>query len=307
MEPIKAWFQQNMPLIRQTVQTVLSTVTQFWRDHGQQIMAILGPLWEAIKALIGGAIKVILGLFKLVMQVINGDWKGAWETLKSVVVTAVAAVVDTVKNLASAIGNALKALLGIFGDLLKRFGAAGESLGTAIGQGIVSGIKNMASAIWETIKSVVASVIDVAKGALGIQSPSKVFAEMGDYSMQGYAQGVMSAGGRARDSVRETMKNVVRFSVPDISGMLTSIQGGVFEKDLTTGITRRIDNYNPSMPSGRSGGSRMVTNNNQNQSVTVHLGGITVNGSGNGDMNYGMQQAAQNAFERVFAGGMRNR
>jgi hypothetical protein len=113
----------------------------------------------------------------------------------------------------------------------------------------------------------------------------------------------MSAGGRARDSVRETMKNVVRFSVPEISGMFASVQGGVFEKDLTTGITRRIDNYNPSMPSGRSGGSRMVTNNTQNQNVTVNM---TVNATDADSFNYSRQQIAQSLGERIMAAQYRN-
>lgn len=62
-----------------------------------------------------------------------------------------------------------------------------------IGHNIVEGIKNGFTAAWESFKSTVSNlvngIVDGVKGFLGIGSPSKVFAEIGKYTVQGMEVG----------------------------------------------------------------------------------------------------------------------
>jgi hypothetical protein len=63
-------------------------------------------------------------------------------------------------------------------------------IGTDIVAGLVSGIINMGPNVLKAITGVAHSAIAAAKNALGIASPSKVFAEIGGYTAEGFAEGV---------------------------------------------------------------------------------------------------------------------
>lgn len=58
--------------------------------------------------------------------------------------------------------------------------------------GLVEGIVNAASGAVDAIKRAMDRIKQGAKDALGISSPSKVFAELGEFSMQGFLQGFTS-------------------------------------------------------------------------------------------------------------------
>jgi phage-related protein len=89
-------------------------------------------------------------------------------------------VVQTMQGIVNAVSS--------FADEAR--GAAG-SVASAIVSGITSGIENGASAIISAAKRAALAALDAAKSALGISSPSKVFAtEVGKPMAQGMALGL---------------------------------------------------------------------------------------------------------------------
>lgn len=64
------------------------------------------------------------------------------------------------------------------------------SIGSDIIQGMVNGVTSAASSLIDSVKGAVGDAIDGAKNLLGIHSPSRVFREIGQYTMQGAALGV---------------------------------------------------------------------------------------------------------------------
>ena len=64
------------------------------------------------------------------------------------------------------------------------------SIGSDIIQGMVNGVTGAAGKLISAVKGAVGNAIDGAKKLLGIHSPSRVFREIGRYTMQGAALGV---------------------------------------------------------------------------------------------------------------------
>lgn len=64
------------------------------------------------------------------------------------------------------------------------------SIGSDIIQGMVNGVTSAAGRLIESVKGAVDGAIKGAKNLLGIHSPSRVFREIGQYTMQGAALGV---------------------------------------------------------------------------------------------------------------------
>lgn len=135
---VKDWIDENMPLIRQTVQTVLNAITAFWQENGETIMRIVIRTFSAISSTIESVMRIILGVIRAAMLLINGDWTGAWEELKNVV----GIYLDAMKTLlGTAVGN--------FVDIV---GAIGPRLYSA-GQALVDNLWGGLKAKWENVKS----------------------------------------------------------------------------------------------------------------------------------------------------------
>ena len=66
-------------------------------------------------------------------------------------------------------------------------------IGKNLIQGLVDGVNNMIETAKDAVANVGNAVIDKVKNVLGIHSPSTVFAEIGDFLMQGLVQGVEDA------------------------------------------------------------------------------------------------------------------
>lgn len=64
------------------------------------------------------------------------------------------------------------------------------TVGQAIGQGIVAGIKSVGSFVYEGISNLASGAVNTVKAKLGIQSPSRVMAQLGAYTAQGFGMGI---------------------------------------------------------------------------------------------------------------------
>ena len=79
-------------------------------------------------------------------------------------------------------------------DAIKEFFTTTDwgAIGKAILDGIAAGITNGVQAIKDAATNAAKAALDAAKGFLGIESPSKEFAKLGNFMMQGMAIGINS-------------------------------------------------------------------------------------------------------------------
>lgn len=103
---------------------------------------------------------------------------------------------------AAAVQWLVKQLVGNFGaavDWLK--GLSLESIGRDLITGLARGVTGGAGAVVSSITDAVNGGVAAAKKALGIASPSKVFAEIGAYTAEGMAGGVDAKAGEVQGSL----------------------------------------------------------------------------------------------------------
>lgn len=136
-----------------------------------QLAAIVGGTFVAAVAIAGVAITGITAVFNF------------WKTMLGSVVNAIGAVIFGVTDFFANL-DAIAAQQGI------SIGEKFFQIGAAIVQGVVNGIKSLASAPVELLKTLGGGWITAVKSVLGIASPSKVFAEIGQNTALGFQQGV---------------------------------------------------------------------------------------------------------------------
>lgn len=128
----------------------------------------------------------------------SGAWSGLGTIIQTLInplgtiIGLVMDVVDRFRELFAIISGDKPLVLGPWGEAISAWlnSIDTSSIGTNIINGIVNGITSGASSVANAINSATQGAIDAAKNTLGIASPSKVFEELGAYSMAGYARGV---------------------------------------------------------------------------------------------------------------------
>lgn len=96
------------------------------------------------------------------------------------------------------------------------------SIGSDIIKGMVNGVKSAAGSLISSVKGAVDDAIDGAKKLLGIHSPSRVFREIGRYTMQGAALGVDDDADVLLKSTDNAMRGMIStaqdIAMPGVSG-----------------------------------------------------------------------------------------
>lgn len=130
---------------------------------------------------------------------------GVLAVAAAVAFVPLALLVGVIVGAAAAVGKLAIAIYGGFGKAVEYLkGLSLEGIGRAMIAGLIRGIKAAGSGILDAMKGAVTGAVDAVEKTLGIQSPSKVFAEIGFMTGAGMAQGV----DRATPGVRTALEGM---------------------------------------------------------------------------------------------------
>ena len=125
-----------------------------------------------------------------------------------------------------------------------------RDVGGQLLEGLVVGIGSMIGKVWDKIKEVGAKIIESIKSALGIHSPSTIFAGIGENLMLGLWNGISDSVGWILDKVRDfggtlidTVKHVFGISSPsrvfaDVIGRNLGLGVGVGFEDAMKDVSK---------------------------------------------------------------------
>ena len=176
-----------------------------FRDVLNGFVSIAKNLWNALMAFLRGDTTAAFGFlrqafdtyvnvaksqFERLKTFLSNIWNGLTSFLKTAWQTVWNGIVSYVQNkINEAVSNVQNLVTRIKGAFNINWG----ELGKKIIDGLISGLKNGLKAVTDTAKSVAKAALDGAKNLLGIESPSKAFAEIGDFSGQGFVLGLQKS------------------------------------------------------------------------------------------------------------------
>lgn len=213
----------NIPQIIQAIASVFSAFN--WLSLGKNLVSAIG---NGIKSM-GGAAKAaaenirtnIVNAIKNLPSTLSALGKNAINLLSNGIRGMAGAVRGAATNILNAIVNAIKSLpsklLSIgknaVSSMKSAFTSGGwSSVGRNIVNGIVSGVAGAAGRLLSKMRSLASSALSAAKRALGIASPSKLFAKMvGRWIPEGVAVGIeqntRTSVNAATDMARKTVSS----------------------------------------------------------------------------------------------------
>lgn len=215
VEALLAKFRECLPTIEKVISVVLK-VTGFILELAAAILGkVLPPLIRFTTFLLVNVVGAVVAVIGVVIAIIGKivDFGGA-----------VVAAVGKVGEFASGVGQKVGEVLGFFTDLpgkiLGVFGKAGSLLlgvGKDIVRGLINGIGSMARSVIDALLDLIPGPLKKFAGALGIQSPSKVFRGFGVNVGQGFALGIDSTQSQVSQSVRALASTALGAPVSGLS------------------------------------------------------------------------------------------
>lgn len=200
-DAIKASVSNGWDHVKETFKNSWENIKNTTEKAWQTIKESFNTSWEAMKASVKNGMESIKGHFTEAFNAIKNVVSESWNNIKSKFESGM-------KNASSAIQSGWSNIKSAFSSGVEIFKSAVANVPDWLeyGKNIVSGIWNGISSGWDWLKNSVgnlaSSLLDAAKGVLGIHSPSRKFAEIGRYMVQGLNVGLEDNVKSSLDTVR---------------------------------------------------------------------------------------------------------
>lgn len=189
------------------------------------VMALANGLIDALPSLLEKAPIIIANLVTALVQNVPKLVEAAFEA----VATLAKGIIDNLPEIGRAAGEIISTLLSGLAELWAKMVEIG---GNIVG-GIWQGIQNMADWLWQKVSGFFTGIVDGVEDALGIHSPSKVFASIGDNMAAGIGVGFE----RRMDDVERDMQS----SIPTSLGVTASVGGSAaYGGGMASGVVEEI-------------------------------------------------------------------
>ena len=198
-----------LAVIQGIIQLALAVVNGNWSAAWSAIQGIVSAVWGGIQGVVSAGIGMVSGVVSAACSTIRSVWAALWNGVGSIVSSVWGGIVGTVSNMVGRVGSVVS---GIGGTVRSAVSGAGSWLvdaGRNIIQGLINGITGMVGSLYSSITNALSGLVDKAKNALGIHSPSRVFRdEVGVMVGRGMALGIDDSAhvvSRSMDSLVSTM------------------------------------------------------------------------------------------------------
>ena len=169
-------------------------------DQNADIAELSTKLLESAEVVAGNLLPVIENILSSIgtmmqekgPEMIEKFVSYAIEKLPQIIELGLKMVLSLVKGLANNLPKLVSSVLDMIATIVKTFVSSIPdivSVGKQIVEGLWNGIKSMASWITGKVKSFFSGIVDSVKGVLGIHSPSRVFAGIGENMALGLSDG----------------------------------------------------------------------------------------------------------------------
>lgn len=165
-------------------------IKKFLINVWNTIKAIGTVVWNNIKQTFNDTTHAIRATFFRVWNRIKDFFVNTWNAIKDKTVSAFNSVKDAVSNGVSAVVDFVSALPGKVLDFFTGLPGKMFDVGKDILQGLIDGIASIVGAVIDKAKEIGGQILGGIKSVLGIGSPSKEMAKLGEFAGQGLVKGL---------------------------------------------------------------------------------------------------------------------
>ena len=165
-----------------SIATAIGATVEFIAENWPTIMLIVGPILDEIVNRIRTAFTIAYHIIAAVMDVIQGDWSGAWEHIKAAGQAALDGIVESISNYAELIVNAIRLIGEGIAALAGEFFDWGWELAKAALDGMLDAIESMGDSVFKKLSPF--------HSPPGFEELPELYGEFGALLGQNLAQGI---------------------------------------------------------------------------------------------------------------------
>ena len=209
---IKDIFSNAVDVIGGIIDVFAGLLTGDFDMMGEGLKTIVSSLWDIIKDIFANATNVVVSVVSGFVDEIKRWFSNLVSGALDKVSGLVHSIPDKFRAIKDGAVNAIRGLPSAIGGVFSDIASRAWDWGSSILDGVVSGIKSKVSAVVDSISSVAGAIKDKFTGLLGIHSPSRVFAEYGDWIDQGLAIGIKNS----LSQVDKATQDLISVAIPDL-------------------------------------------------------------------------------------------
>lgn len=178
-----------------------------WNNVGQQLVQGFGQVIKALSTFLAGVDwgAVLVALSRGLLAVLQVQAKILMGVATAIGRAIVSGIGTGLSNLAGFVSEKLQAIPSAITGMIGTVSSLAVTLGRAIVQGAISGIQSLVGSLVDTARNMAMAPINAAKGILGIGSPSKVFAGIGEDTLRGFILGITTQIPALTEKTREAV------------------------------------------------------------------------------------------------------
>ena len=239
LEALVQGVAQNIPVLLSSATGIVINLVKYLDQHADQIVD--GGI-RLVESLITGIVNNLPALITAAGQLIasfaGALLKRAPDLLRcggDLLEALVNGLLHGIATLGEAALAMVAKLLGVWDGSYSQWG----NIGTNIVKGLWEGIKSGWNGLLAKVKGLVDLLPDIAKKALGIHSPSKVFDEIGVNTCKGLAQGLARGTAKVKDAAETVVASVTDTATRLVDGVTTIAADG------TKTVSKTIEDAGP--------------------------------------------------------------
>lgn len=213
----------------------------------------------------------------VIKAMITGDWEGTYDLVSETSAYIPQVLADALQNGEITVDESMVNLIGsMIAEMdTESIEAAAEELGFEVPAGMIEGLENGDDPS-EWVDAICEALIEAGYDTLDVGSPSKVFATLGDYLVQGLEEGITgsTAGKTAVTAVQTLVQGMIDTATESLSGFGTTISNTLTNGTATLPATM--------YSIGSTAGQNFATGISLKTSVAQTAVTVMVNSAANG-------------------------
>ena len=265
---VDAIIEQLPSIVQMGADTILTLALGIADTIPQLIPTIVAVMFTIVDTLIDNVDTLIDAAIAIIVALANGIIDALPRLIAKapqVVVALATALIQNAPKLLKAGAEIIKQLIKAISDMVGDFVKVGENLL----DGLKQGVKNKALALANSVKDAVKGAWEGAKKFLGINSPSKLFMEVGEYVDMGFAKGVDDSADIPRRSISDMLAGITSVTVPTMPATATAAAAPAVVNTETVSSGANNSRNTVVLQVGRTTFGQVVYDSNNRQD-TVH-------------------------------------
>nr|WP_237132975.1 hypothetical protein [Mycobacteroides abscessus] len=160
--------------------------------------------WNAVVTFFQNAVSFFSNMWSSIQSAASGAWNGIVSAVSSAITNVVSAIVSGGSQIMAEVGSWPGKIQSFFADAGSWLIAAGQQLV----QGFINGMSDMIGAAVAKAREFASRVKNAVTDFLGIHSPSRVMHDLGQYTGQGFADGLESQKEKITNVAADIAKSV---------------------------------------------------------------------------------------------------